>query len=105
MTVCPIGVLMFYNAPGNYYLPFYLLQMMSGFALNVLQTTFFAETFPASHRCTANGVMMLFAVCGGVCGLAFESLIFTTVGTHARSVSLIIIPAFVSPLIVHCCLP
>jgi len=105
MSVCPIGVLAFYNAPGNLYLPFYFIQMMAGFALNSLQTTFFAETFPASHRCTANGMMMLFAVIGGVVGLACESLFYTHLGTHSASVSVALIPAFISPIVVHCCLP
>lgn len=105
MTVCPLGVLAFYNAPGNLYLPFYLLQMMSGFALNGLQTTFFAETFPASHRCTANGMMILFAVIGGVIGLASESFMYRKLGTHAEAVSIVLLPAFISPIVVHCCLP
>merc|ERR1719343_513617 len=105
MTVCPLGVLAFYNAPGNLYLPFYLLQMMSGFALNGLQTTFFAETFPASHRCTANGMMILFAVIGGVLGLASESFVYRKLGTHAEAVSLVLLPAFISPIVVQCCLP
>jgi len=105
MTICPLGVLAFYNAPGSTYLPFYVLQMMGGFALNVLQTTFFSETFPASHRCTAQGMMMLCAVLGGVSGLACESLLYTTVGSHAAAVSTVILPAFVSPIVVHFCLP
>lgn len=105
MSACPVGVLLFYNAPGLFYLPFYFLQMMAGFALNVLQTTFFAETFPASHRCTAQGMMMLFAVLGGVAGLACESLFYTMLGTHAASVSVVLLPAFISPIVVHCCLP
>jgi len=105
MTLCPLGVLAFYNAPGNTYLPFYVLQMMAGFALNVLSTTFFTETFPASHRCTAQGMMTLFSVLGGASGLACESLIYAQVGSHARSVSIIIVPAFVSPIVVRCFLP
>jgi len=105
MTICPFGVLAFYNAPGNLYLPFYFIQMMAGFALNGLQTTFFAETFPASHRCTANGMMMLFAVIGGVVGLACESFFYTYFQTHAASVSVALMPAFVSPIVVHFCLP
>jgi len=105
MTLCPLGVLAFYNAPGNTYLPFYVLQMMAGFALNVLSTTFFTETFPASHRCTAQGMMTLFSVLGGASGLACESLIYAQLGSHARSVSIIILPAFVSPIVVHCFLP
>lgn len=84
MAVCPIGVLAFYNAPGNLYLPFYFLQMMASFALNVLQTTFFAEAFPASHRCTANGMMMMFAVFGGVLGLAMESFAYTHLGANRK---------------------
>jgi len=105
MTICPVGVLAFYNAPGNTYLPFYVLQMMAGFALNVLQTTFFSETFPASHRCTAQGMMMLCAVLGGVSGLACESLLYTRLQSHAAAVSMVLIPSFVSPVVVHCCLP
>jgi len=105
MGICPVGVLAFYNAPGNLYLPFYFIQMMAGFALNSLQTTFFAETFPASYRCTANGVMMLFSVIGGVVGLASESLLYSHFGTHAAAVSVVLLPAFISPFVVHCCLP
>lgn len=105
MLACPAGVLAFYNAPGNTYLPFYILQMMGGFALNVLQTTFFSETFPASHRCTAQGMMMLCAVLGGVAGLASESFLYTVVGSHAKAVSTVLLPSFASPIVVHCCLP
>lgn len=104
-AVGPLGVLVFYNVPGHWYLLCYPIQMMCGFALSVLTATFFAELFPASHRCTATGTLSAFYVGGGVVGLACESAVYSIVRVHSKAISLVLLPAFMAPLLVACCLP
>lgn len=104
-AVGPLGVLAFYNAPGDLYLVCYPIQMMCGFALSVLTATFFAELFPASHRCTATSALSVFYVGGGVVGLACESAVFAVVQKHSQAISLVLLPAFMAPVLTGCCLP
>jgi hypothetical protein len=78
---------------------------MAGFGLNLLQNTFFTETFPTSYRSTAQGANAAMNVVGGMIGLALESVLYQTTGSHWSAVSLLMLPAFASPVIVHLFLP
>eukprot|EP00929_Paragymnodinium_shiwhaense_P020309 TRINITY_DN13585_c1_g1_i8.p1 TRINITY_DN13585_c1_g1~~TRINITY_DN13585_c1_g1_i8.p1 ORF type:complete len:235 (-),score=44.54 TRINITY_DN13585_c1_g1_i8:35-739(-) len=103
--ICPLGVIAFYNISGWLFLPFYFIQMMANSALWILSTTYYTEQFPDSYRSTASGATNAAQVIGSVVGLSLEAALFEGVHEHRISITLLVLPALVLPLIIYLTLP
>lgn len=53
--IAPIGTILYYTLPGNWFILFYFIQLQAGFVLSVVNGAYFGECFPTSFRSTAIG--------------------------------------------------
>ena len=105
MCIAPVGVILFFNLPGLWFLVFFFLQMFSGFALSSLLATYFTELFPTSFRSTAQSASQMMYVLGGMVGMGIEAVLFAANGSHWTSISIIVCAAFASPALMMAFLP
>lgn len=103
--LCPAGVIGFFLVPGWWCLPFYLVQMQSGFVLAVVASTYFCECFPTSHRNTAQSWLSAIALVFAVASMAVESAAYTKLGSHWRAVAVLAAPTFLSSFFIWIGLP
>jgi predicted MFS family arabinose efflux permease len=71
----------------------------------VLLRTFAAELFPTSHRSTAAGAMAVVTTLGAVLGLSAQSLLYGALGSHWEAISILVLVALATPLIVRFAFP
>ncbi len=96
----PVFVLGFYQGFGPLLAPLWIGMVFSGLAGGVVLGTFGNELFPTSYRSTASGARVIVATLGGVLGLLAESALYGVLGSHWAAVSVLVLGAFVAPLIV-----
>lgn len=96
-----LAVYLFYNASGTIVVAVGLaLLFMSLGGLLVLHTALATELFPTAFRSTAAGVREAVGTVGASLGLWGVSLLYAVTGSHAESITWILILTPISPLVV-----
>jgi putative MFS transporter len=95
----------FFNLSGVWLAPIWVAMIFALIGHDVLQNSFAAELFPTSYRSTASGARAVAGTIGGAVGLAVESPLYDLFGSHWTAVSVLIIFAFVAPVIVALAFP
>lgn len=85
--IAPLLIVAFYQAPGWLIAPLWVAMIFTLLGAQVSLATYSAELFPTSYRATATGIRSIMGTLGGVCGLAMEGLLYTTVGSHWSALS------------------
>ena len=95
----------FYNATGWVLPVLWIVLIFTLVGHDVLQASFAAELFPTSYRTTASGARAIVATLGGALGLAVESILYRALGSHWEAISIMLVGAFLAPLIVALAFP
>jgi MFS-type transporter involved in bile tolerance (Atg22 family) len=96
-----LAVFLFYNGSGTIVVAVGLaLLFMSLGGLLVLHTALATELFPTAFRSTAAGVREAVGTVGASLGLWSVSLLYAVTGSHAESITWVLILTPISPLVV-----
>jgi len=101
----PLLVVAFYQGSGVWLAPFWVLMVFTGIGSAVVLATYGNELFPTSYRSTASGARSVVATLGGVLGLATESILYGVFGSHWTAISILVLLAFLAPVIVYFVFP
>lgn len=96
----PVLVIAFYQIFGWALAPVWVLMVFTGMAGGVVLAAFGNELFPTSYRSTAAGARVIIATIGGALGLALESVLYLSLGSHWEAISWMVILALAAPMIV-----
>ncbi len=105
LAVHPILAIAFYNASGFALPPLWVASLFTGMAGGIVLRAYGTELFPTSHRSTASGAGAIVSTLGGVLGLATESALYVVFGSHWTAISVLVLVAFIAPLIVAASFP
>jgi len=100
LALHPLALIAFYQIGGPLLGVLWTVRVFTGVGGDVVLATFGNELFPTSHRSTAAGARMIASTIGGVAGLAAESVLYTSFGSHWTAVSVLALFALFAPLIV-----
>ncbi|MBW2295277.1 MAG: MFS transporter [Deltaproteobacteria bacterium] len=95
----------FYNISGWLLAPLWVAMIFCLIGHDTMQSTFGAEMFPTSHRSTAAGARQLVITLGASLGLALESVLYSVLHSHWKSVTLLLCLMFVAPVVVKLAYP
>jgi len=101
-VICAVA---YYNVPSFLVAPTWLLMIFTLLGANVMIAAYGAELFPTSYRSTAAGARVVIATLGAGIGLALESVLFNSFGSHWPAISLLASLALITPLIVAMTFP
>jgi putative MFS transporter len=97
--------LAFFNLHGMWLAPAWVALIFALMGYDVLFNSFGAELFPTSQRSTASGARAVTATLGGAVGLAAESVLYGWFGSHWTAVSVLLVVAFLAPLVIALAFP
>jgi len=100
LSVQPAFVLLYYQTSGWLIPPAWIVMVYCGIGANVVLGTFGIELFPTSYRSTASGARTVIATVGGSLGLLVEGVLYGIVGSHWTALSILVLFAFLAPIIV-----
>jgi len=90
----------FYNASGIWLIPLWIAAIFSVLGADAVMSAYGAELFPTSHRSTAAAARLIVATLAGGMGLAAESALYEWTGSHWHAVSLLLLVALGSPIVI-----
>jgi len=105
LALHPFFVIAYYNASGYVLVPLWVGATFMGIGGGIVLAAFGQELFPTSHRSTASGARAAIATLGGVSGLAAESALYGTLGSHWAAISALAAVALLGPVIVAASFP
>ena len=101
----PLFAIGYYNAFGYFLAPLWICAVFSGIGSGVVLGAIGQELFPTSYRSTSSGARMVVGTLGGVLGLVVESILYVIFGSHWTAISVLVLLAFLAPLIVWAFIP
>lgn len=97
--------LAYYNASGAWLVPLWIAAIFAVVGQDAVLSAYGAELFATSHRSTAAGARLIVSTLAGGLGLALESTLYAALGSHWRAVSLLLLVALGSPLVIALTFP
>jgi len=97
--------LAFYNASGVWLIPLWIAAIFSVLGHDAVLSAYGSELFPTSHRSTAAAARLIVATLAGGLGLAAESALYGWTGSHWHAVSLLLLLALGSPVVIALAFP
>jgi MFS family permease len=77
----------------------WVMSLFAQTAASTILNAFSAELFPTSHRSTAESAIAVAGTLGGSAGLLMESMIYSRVGNHWRTVSFLMLASVVAAIV------
>lgn len=105
LALNPPLVIAFYNGDGAWLPPLWITMTFCGMGAGVLLRTFATELFPTSYRSTAAGAMAVVTTLGASLGMVAESLLYGVLGSHWEAISILVLFALATPLVVRFAFP
>ncbi len=102
LVVCALG---FYNAAGIWLVPLWIAAIFAVLGHDAVLSAFGAELFPTSHRSTAAAGRLIVATLAGSLGMLLESALYELTGSHWQAVSLLLLVALGSPVVIWATFP
>jgi MFS family permease len=100
-----VFALAYYNASGAWLVPLWIAGIFAVVGQDAVISTYGAELFATSHRSTAAGARLIVGTLAGGLGLALESVLYAALGSHWRAVSILLLVALGSPLVIAMTFP
>jgi len=100
-----VFALAYYNGSGVWLVPLWMAAIFAVTGAQALTSAYGAELFPTSHRSTAAGARLIVGTLAGSLGLVLESALYSLTGSHWHAVSLLLLVALASPLVITLAFP
>jgi MFS family permease len=97
--------LAYYNASGAWLVPLWMGAIFAVVGQDAVISAYGSELFPTSHRSTAAAARMIIATLSGSLGLVLESVLYGVTGSHWHAVSLLLLVAIGSPVVIALAFP
>jgi MFS family permease len=97
--------LAYYNASGVWLVPLWMVAIFAVVGHDAVLSAYGSELFPTSHRSTAAAARMIVATLSGSLGLVLESVLYGVTGSHWHAVSLLLLVAIGSPVVIALAFP
>jgi predicted MFS family arabinose efflux permease len=95
----------FYLVGGLALVPIWILMIFCGLGAGVTLSAFGSEMFPTSYRSTASGARVVVATLGATLGLALESVLYASVGSHWTAIPMLAAVGLLGPLVIAATFP
>lgn len=89
LLLAPAMWAVFFRSSGKIMIGSWILSLFAQTSASTILNAFSAELFPTSHRSTAQSAIAVAGTLGGSAGLLLESVIYSMVGNHWRSVTIL----------------
>jgi putative MFS transporter len=95
----------FYLSSGLSLIPIWIAMIFCSLGAGVTLSAFGSEMFPTSYRSTASGARVVVATLGATLGLALESVLYASLGSHWNAIAWLAAIGLAGPLVIAATFP